>query len=125
MAYRHLYATKRIGGKVKRYNSLRQFDAECSKRGSGNMCETVNVRCTKDGGGLATVKTVSFKPRVFDPTTGKHLHPSRVKSRYPDSGTWLLHFGSCELLKKTLRERTTPARAGLFGARRRKRRTRR
>ena len=122
MAYRDLSVTKRVHGKLKRYNSLRQFDAECSKRGGGNACTTVNLRCTKDGGGLATVKTISFKPRLFDPS-GRELHPSRVKSRYPDSGTWLLHFGSCQLLKKTLRERTTPAREGMLsGARRRKRR---
>ena len=59
--YRHLSATKRIGGKVKRYKNLAAFNSECGKRSTRSMasCTATNLRCTKDGGGLATVQTIT------------------------------------------------------------------
>lgn len=108
--YRHIQATKRLAnGKVKRYKNLAAFNKECPSRGfGGNICTVTNLRCTKDGGGLATVKSSTLQ-----------LHT--VRGQRPP-GTWLLHFASCSVLKAHLRPRAGASRSGLFGARRRRRR---
>jgi hypothetical protein len=109
--YRHRSATKRVGNKTRRYKNLRQFNSECSSRGRfRNFCTLTNLRCTKDGGGLATVKVDS---RMF---------PSGDKP-----GTWLLHFASCSVMKSHLKKRVIAGRGGsseamLRGSRRRRRR---
>ncbi len=101
---RHIQAQKRVGSKVTRYKNLAAFNSECSSRGyRGNSCELTNLRCTKDGGGLATVKSEAglLKPRP--------------------AGTWLLHFASCSVMKGHLRKRVIAKRpAMLHGARRRR-----
>jgi len=106
--------TKRIGGKVKKYTNLATFNKECPSRGyGGNLCTVTNIRCTKRGEGLATVKTDSFMSR-----------PNRPP------GTWLLHFASCTVMKNHLQNRAGYAaaikdrRSGPFlsGARRKRRR---
>lgn len=106
--YRHLSAQKRTGNKVKRYRNLAAFNTECSTR-RGNICHLVNMRCTKDGGGLATVRSNHpGDPGIFH----KGAKPS---------GTWLLHFMSCGVMKKHLDRRVTH-KGQLGGARKRKRR---
>lgn len=54
MSYRHLPAQKRDAtGRVKKYQNLRQFNAECPSRGvRGNLCELTNIRALKGGGAL-------------------------------------------------------------------------
>lgn len=106
--------TKRVGGKVKRYKNLATFNRECGTR-RGNICHLVNLRCTKDGGGLATVRSNHpGDPGIFH----RGAKPS---------GTWLLHFGDCDIMKRHLRYRVTDTggRFSLYGARARKRRRRR
>ena len=107
MSYRHLPVTKRVGGKTKRYKNLAAFFAECRKFGTsaGNACMLTNMRCLKDGGGLATVKTIAGPFRAGP------------------AGTWLLHFNSCEIMKDKLSGRVEGPRGGraLDGSRRRRR----
>ena len=109
--YRHHGATKRVNGKVRRYKNLRQFNKECGSRGRlRNFCTLTNLRCTKDGGGLATVHVDN---RMF---------PSGDKV-----GTWLLHFASCSVMKGHLKKRVIAGRGGsgeamLRGSKRRRRR---
>ncbi len=118
MAYRHLQATKRVGGKVRRYKNLAAFSSECSTRGiqgvTSNRCVLKNLRCLRDGGGLATVES-SY------PYANVNTFSKKGKS----SGTWLLHFADCGIMKQSLRNRVQP-RDGraymLSGARRRRRR---
>jgi hypothetical protein len=111
MSYRHLPVTKRVGGKVKRYKNLASFNRECGAR-RGNICHLVNLRCTKDGGGLATVRSnYPGDPGIFH----RGAKPS---------GTWLLHFADCGIMKSHLRKRVTHS-GQLGSARRRKRRSRR
>lgn len=87
--YRLRKVTKRVNGKLRRYSNLAVFNRECSTRSlRGNICDVVNIRCLKDGGGLATVKT----------------RPGVLRAR--PAGTWLLHFASCSVLKRHLRGRT-------------------
>lgn len=108
MAYRHLPVSKRVGGKLKRYKNLASFNRECRGR-SGNICHLVNLRCTKDGGGLATVRSnYPGDPGTF------------YRGAKP-SGTWLLHFASCDLLKRHLRGFVSN-RGQLGGSRRRRKR---
>lgn len=115
--YRHHGATKRVGGKVTRYKNLASFNKECPSRGyKGNMCTVLNVRCTKDGGGLATVRSARLSEQFYR----KGAKPT---------GTWLLHFNSCTVMKEHLRNRVSVVQAvraqippALFGARRRRRR---
>ena len=106
--------TKRVDGKIRKYTNLATFNKECPSRGyGGNLCTVTNVRCTKSGGGLATVRTTSMQTR-----------PNRPP------GTWLLRFESCTVMKRHLQNRAGYAaaikdrRSGsfLFGARRRRRR---
>ncbi len=110
---RHLQATKSLRtGKRKRYKNLAAFNAECPSRGhGGNLCEVTNVRCTRDGGGLATVKS---------------RYPYHDESIYrhgaKPAGTWLLHFASCGVMKQHLRGRVTEGRSGILTGSRRKRR---
>ncbi len=86
---RILPVTKRVGGKIKRYKNLAAFNKECPSRGyGGNLCTVVNDRCTKRGEGLATVRTTSMMDRTSIPT-----------------GTWLLHFASCSVMKRHLQGR--------------------
>lgn len=110
-----LLPTKRLrsSGKLKRYKNLAAFNAECGTRRSsgGNRCEVTNVRCTKDGGGLATVK--SRYPYADEGIYSRSGKPS---------GTWLLPFASCAVMKNHLRDRVTTAREGLLGSKRRRRR---
>lgn len=93
-----------VGGRIKRYRNLAAFNSECSSRGyRGNLCELTNLRCTKNGGGLATVKST----------------PGLIRPR--PAGTWLLHFASCSIMKNHLRKRVIAKRpAMLQGARRRR-----
>lgn len=115
MGYRHLPATKFMaGGKRRRYKNLATFNKECTKRSSrGNVCFLTNMRCLKDGGGLATVRSVGTSDRS-------------KKSRYLDrpTGLWRLHFMSCSVMKRHLKGRTLQHDDDkrLDGARRRKRR---
>lgn len=99
---RLLPVTKRVGGKIKRYKNLASFNRECPSRSyGGNFCTLVNVRCTKRGEGLATVRTDSMMKRASPPT-----------------GTWLLHFASCSVMKRHLQGRVNPVRAGMLKGRR-------
>lgn len=94
-------ATKRVGGKVKRYKNLAAFNKECPSRGySGNRCTVTNVRCTKNGGGLATV-------RSDYPGGNERIYHRGAKP----AGTWLLHFASCTVLKEHLRNRASVVQA--------------
>lgn len=116
--YRYLPATKRVGGKVKRYKNLAAFNSECGKRSLRSMaaCTATNLRCTKDGGGLATVQTVYYGPRY---------HPGAKMPRGSrPGGTWLLHFASCSIMKRHLKGRVEEARAGMLSGSRRRRRRR-
>jgi hypothetical protein len=103
--YRLRGITKReSGGRKRRYKNLASFNKECPKRGySGNLCTLTNVRCVKDGGGLATVKTTRFG-------SGRSTKPP---------GTWLLHFASCKIMKSHLRGRAHPSRPEMLLGRRR------
>jgi hypothetical protein len=96
----------------RKYKNLAAFNRECSKHGSGgNSCFLYNIRCLKDGGGLATVKTIypGGDERIFH-RGGK------------PSGTWRLHFASCKVMKAHLRGRVNyTSAATLDGSRRRKR----
>ena len=103
MSYRLRKVTKRVGGKLKRYVNLATFNKECNTR-SGNICHLVNLRCTKDGGGLATVR--SNHPG----------DPGIFRRGAKPSGTWLLHFASCTVLKSHLDRRVTNS--GQLGRRR-------
>lgn len=99
---RILPVTKRVGGKIKRYKNLVSFNRECPSRGyGGNLCTLVNVRCTKRGEGLATVRTDSMQMRAKMPT-----------------GTWLLHFASCSVMKRHLQGRVNGVRVGVLKGRR-------
>jgi hypothetical protein len=106
--------TKRVGGKLRRYKNLASFNSECSTRGIGgvthNACTLTNLRCTKDGGGLATVQSVYPGPET------------RYARRGKPSGTWLLHFASCSIMKRHLRNRVRSRPGTLAGAGRRRRR---
>ncbi len=98
--------TKReAGGKLRRYRNLASFNKECTKRGrSGNHCVLTNLRCTKNGGGLATVKS-------------EHVHPRYSRGQKPP-GTWLLHFADCSVMKGHLRGRVSYYRAGQLDGKR-------
>lgn len=72
------------GTKGKTYKNLREFNATCTKRGSrGGICTITNFRCTKDGGGLATVHEE------------KALRGGRDR-------VWRLHFASCTVMRQHL-----------------------
>lgn len=109
---RHLQATKRLRtGKLKSYKNLAAFNTECgTRRSTGNLCEVTNVRCTRDGGGLATVR--SRYPYTDEGIYSRHGKPS---------GTWLLHFASCAVMKDHLRNRATSAREGILSGSKRRR----
>ncbi len=111
---RILPVTKRVGGKIKRYKNLASFNKECPSRGyGGNLCTVTNIRCTKRGEGLATVRT--------DPS---------FSTKRPPVGMWLLHFASCQVMGEHLEGRVSVAaairhkqparRLGLGSARRRR-----
>lgn len=109
--YRSRGITKRVGGKVKRYKNLASFRKECLGR-SGNICHLKSIRCLRDGGGLATVRSNHpGDPGIFH----RGAKPA---------GTWLLHFASCAIMKKTLRDKVSvkPREADLLlrGARRKR-----
>lgn len=88
--YRHIKATKKVGVKTRKYTNLAVFNRECSVRGRlGSYCVVQNLRCLKDGGGLVSVKTT----------------PIGSSGKWGKSGTWLLHFNSCEVMKRHLRNR--------------------
>lgn len=100
--------TKReAGGKLRRYRNLASFNKECTKRSTGgNNCVLTNLRCTRNGGGLATVKS-------------ERMHPHYSRRARP-AGTWLLHFADCSVMKGHLRGRVSYYKAGqLDGGRRR------
>lgn len=117
----HNGATKRVNGRITRYKNLASFNSECPSRGyRGNLCTVTNVRCTKDGGGLATVRSAypGGNERIFH----RGAKPA---------GTWLLRFASCSIMKEHLRNRASVVQSvrgqippALYGARRRKRRRR-
>ena len=102
MSYRHLKVQKKVGGKLRRYTNLATFNKECGSRSyKGNICTLTNIRKLKDGSGLATVKSES----------------GPIKGR--QSGTWLLHFASHDVMKRHLKKRVATARAGMLdGAKR-------
>ncbi len=109
--YRSRGTVKITHGKGRRYSNLAAFNRECSKRGIGaNICELTNLRCLRDGGGLAVVKT---RPLYPDFKTIKR------DSRTRAAGTWRLHFASCTLLKQHLRGRVSETRSGMLAGRRR------
>lgn len=109
---RHVPATKRTYGKLKRFRNLKAFNAECPSRGiSGNRCTVTNVRCTRDGGGLATVQS---RYPVADTTVYRH--------GAKPTGTWLLKFASCAVMKQHLNGRVEASREGMLQGQRRKRR---
>ncbi len=100
--------TKKVGGKIRRYRNLATFNRECTKRStSGNACVLTNLRCLKNGGGLATVKS-------------ERMHPNYSRRARP-AGTWLLHFADCSILKGHLRGRVSYYRAGILDGSRRTR----
>lgn len=94
--YRHLKVTKFVPGKrAKTYKNLASFNKECPSRGDGGMiCFTTNVRCLRDGGGLATVGVTKYMGRGT-------------------AGRWRLHFADCGVMKRHLKKRTASTRGTL------------
>jgi len=112
---------KRISGsgKIRRYKNLATFNKECGKRSTrGNLCLLTNIRCTKDGGGLATVRSTGAW--LYDGNQNIHTQYGKAKS-----GLWRLRFASCTVMKQHLKGRVdVGAGKSLDGSKRRKKRRR-
>lgn len=84
-------------GKIRKFKNLSTFNQECSKQGSSlaskaMVCELQSIRRLHNGEGIASVKV--------RPLFGEGRKQER-------SGTWRLHFGSFDILKKHLQGRVT------------------
>lgn len=101
-------------GKIKRYKNSREFNAECAKNGNpfaekAMICELSSIRQLANGEGIASVKV--------RPLFSGHPDQPNVKR----TGTWRLHFGSYDILKRHLRGRVEGSNVGQLEGRKRRR----
>lgn len=83
-------------GRKRTYTSLAAFHKLCPSHGwGGGDCTLTNLRCLKDGGGLATVK-VAAHPLARNVPPNIHTRYSR-KLR-----VFRLHYASCNILRNDL-----------------------